>query len=65
VAIKIVSIATITHFSKERHVLREKELLNELRHPNVVELFQTFKEGAYLYFVMEYAPNGSLDDFIK
>ena len=43
VAIKAVSIMKICELNKERHILREKELLNELKHPNIIELFTTFK----------------------
>lgn len=65
VAIKIVSIATITRFNKEKHVFREKALLNELHHPNIIELYATFKQDESLYFVMEHAPNGDLETLVR
>lgn len=46
-------------------MLREKELLLKLKHPNIIQLNATFKDNTNLYFVMEHAPNGSLDDLIK
>lgn len=36
VAIKTVNIMKICELNKERHILREKELLNELKHPNII-----------------------------
>jgi serine/threonine protein kinase len=47
VAIKAVSIRKILELNKERHILREKELLMELKHPNIIELFTTFKVGIF------------------
>ena len=64
-AVKIVSIATIARFGKERHVFREKAILNELHHANIIELYATFKENESLYFVMEHAPSGDLDGLVK
>jgi len=43
VAIKAVSIKKILELNKERHILREKELLMELKHPNIIQLYTTFK----------------------
>ena len=43
VAIKMVNILKICNLNKERHILREKDLLNELRHPNIIQLYATFK----------------------
>lgn len=51
----------IVKINKERHVLREKELLNKLKHQNIIELYDTFKDDKNLYFVMEHGSNGTLD----
>lgn len=68
----------IVQINKERHILREKELLNKLKHQNIIELYETFKvskifvlfnliiqDDKHLYFVMEHGSNGTLDDLIK
>ena len=65
VAIKSVSMMKIVELNKERHILREKNLLAELKHPNIIELYSTFKDDKNLYFVFEIGPNGTLDDLIK
>ena len=65
VAIKSVSMMKIIELNKERHILREKNLLAELKHPNIIELYSTFKDDKNLYFVFEIGPNGTLDDLIK
>ena len=65
VAIKAVNMMKIIELNKERHILREKELLAELKHFNIIELYSTFKDNINLYFVFEIGPNGTLDDLIK
>jgi len=46
-------------------VFREKAILNELHHTNIIDLYSTFKENESLYFVMEHAPSGDLDGLVK
>ena len=46
VAIKTVSIQKICDIGKERHIMREKELLKTLKHPNIIELYGAFKVSA-------------------
>jgi len=43
VAIKAVNIMKTCELNKERHIIRERDLLHELKHPNIIELFTTFK----------------------
>ena len=40
-AIKSVSREQISKLGKERHVFREKDLLNEMNHPFVIKLIAT------------------------
>ena len=65
VAVKSVDMMKIIELSKERHIMREKSLLAELKHPNIIELYCTFKDTKNLYFVFEIGPNGTVDDLIK
>ena len=65
VAIKSVSIEQVSSLGKERHIFREKDLLNSLQHPTIIKLLKTFKDSDNLYFVFEHAINGTLDDFVK
>ena len=65
VAIKAVNIARICQLNKERHILREKELFQHLKHNNIIQLYATFKDDTNLYFVFENGPRGTLDDIIK
>lgn len=36
-----------------------------LNHPNIIKLEETFQDALSLYFLLEYAPSGSLDQYIK
>ena len=37
----------------------------KLQHPNIISLFEHFTENEFLFIIMEYCPNGNLDDYIK
>lgn len=52
VAIKAVNILRICELNKERHILREKDLLNELKHPNIIQLYSTFKVSLFLRLLL-------------
>ena len=41
VAIKSVNREQITKLGKERHIFREKDLLNEMNHPLIIKLLAT------------------------
>lgn len=40
------------------------KILNQLDHPNIIKLYDTFQDNLSLYFVVEYAPSGSLADYL-
>ena len=48
-AIKAVNILKICQVNKERHILREKDLLDSLRfrHNNIINLLSTFKVSLF------------------
>eukprot|EP01102_Stenamoeba_stenopodia_P020691 TRINITY_DN8162_c0_g1_i1.p1 TRINITY_DN8162_c0_g1~~TRINITY_DN8162_c0_g1_i1.p1 ORF type:complete len:476 (-),score=96.59 TRINITY_DN8162_c0_g1_i1:24-1451(-) len=59
-AIKILDKAQMVKEHKTSWVNREKVILDLLRHPFVVNLFCTFQDATFLYFVTEYCSNGEL-----
>ncbi|CDW77165.1 3-phosphoinositide-dependent protein kinase-1 [Stylonychia lemnae] len=65
VAIKSVNQKRILELDKTRSVFREKQLLTELQHPNIVKLVTTLKDEENLYFIFEHCPNGTLFDLIS
>jgi len=54
VAVKAVDIDRICSLNKERHILREKDLLMELKHPNIIQLFSTFKVSSHAIFLFSF-----------
>lgn len=47
------------------NVFRERDLLKELNHPNIIRQFFTFQDNTNLYYVFEYASRGSLTKLIS
>ncbi|MCI7615061.1 MAG: bifunctional serine/threonine-protein kinase/formylglycine-generating enzyme family protein, partial [Bacteroidales bacterium] len=45
--------------------LKEARNIAKLEHPNIVSIIDVFEENSTAYYVMKYAPNGSLDDKVK
>ena len=45
--------------------MREKDIMFDFDHPNITRLEMTFQDQASLFFLLEYAPNGSLAGLIK
>ncbi len=63
VAIKIIDRL---HCGKdnERHVKMETEILQKVKHPNIISLYEMIETPSRLYFVLELASGGELFDRI-
>src|SRR5262249_35529395 len=48
-----------------RRFLQEGKLLGRFSHPNILPVHESGIDSEYLYLVMEYAPDGSLNDAIR
>jgi len=44
---------------------KEAQLLNRLRHPNIVDVHEQYRSDRSLYIIMEYMKGGDLDVFLK
>ncbi|MGB4802664.1 MAG: serine/threonine-protein kinase, partial [Anaerolineae bacterium] len=62
VAIKEMNPALADDDQMVRRFLVEGRAALQLRHPNVVELYDVFSDRGYYYLAMEYCPGGSLDE---
>ncbi|KAH0788379.1 CAMK family protein kinase [Histomonas meleagridis] len=53
--------------NKEKYdtVKTEVSALIGIRHPNIISIYDHFRENDIYYIVLEYCPNGSLGDYIK
>jgi len=64
-----VAIKTL-HFSssdprKNQQLLSEARMVSQLRHPNIVPIFEAGEEQGDLYLVFEYVPGKNLGDYIR
>ncbi|MEI7429366.1 MAG: HDOD domain-containing protein [Betaproteobacteria bacterium] len=64
-----VAIKTL-HFSrsdpqKNKQLLSEARMVSQLRHPNIVPIFEAGEEQGDLYLVFEYVPGQNLGEYLK
>lgn len=64
-----VAIKTL-HFSrpdpqKNQQLLSEARMVSQLRHPNIVPIFEAGEEQGDLYLVFEYVPGKNLSEYLK
>ena len=45
--------------------LKEARHIAQLEHPNIVSIISVFEENSTAYYVMKYAPNGSLEEKVR
>lgn len=64
-ALKILDKKRVAKYDKINNVMREKDIMFELEHPNIARLEMTFQDPQSLFFLMEYASNGDLAGLIK
>uniref|UniRef100_A0A7S1KN36 non-specific serine/threonine protein kinase n=1 Tax=Percolomonas cosmopolitus TaxID=63605 RepID=A0A7S1KN36_9EUKA len=64
VAIKQISIAKCSKEHLE-NIMQEIDLLRKLEHLNIIKYVDHKQTKRHLYIIMEYAPNGSLQDMIR
>ena len=66
-AMKIVDLEKLNNPENERAyqlALNESKFLTDLSHPHIIKYYKSFKEGDYLYLIVENAENGDLADFM-
>jgi calcium-dependent protein kinase len=63
-AIKTIEKSSILIKSQIDHYLTELEILKQVDHPNIVQLFEYFEDETSLHLVTEYVPGGKLLDYI-
>ena len=64
-----VAIKTL-HFAradalKNQQLLSEARMVSQLRHPNIVPIFEAGEEGGDIYLVFEFVPGQNLRDYLK
>ena len=64
VAIKILEMKKIAMMSDRGRVAREIKILKEVKHRNIIQLFEIIETSYAIYMIMEYAEGGELFDYI-
>uniref|UniRef100_A0A914H1W6 cAMP-dependent protein kinase catalytic subunit n=1 Tax=Globodera rostochiensis TaxID=31243 RepID=A0A914H1W6_GLORO len=64
-ALKSMYMPTIIERKQVEHVHQEKRILQNLAHPFIVRLWDTAKDRANLYMVMEFLPGGELFAYFR
>jgi serine/threonine protein kinase len=65
VAIKMLSASLESDASFSERFFREAEVMDRLRHPNIVTLYDFIEEEGHYYIVMEYVAGKTLSEIIK
>ena len=65
VAIKMLSASLEGDASFSERFFREAEVMDQLRHPNIVTLYDFIEENGHYFIVMEYVAGKTLSEIIK
>jgi cGMP-dependent protein kinase len=64
-ALKCMQKKLIVNYGQKAHVMNEKAILSEIRHPFVNRLLRTYKDRHYLYMLLEVVLGGELFSLLK
>lgn len=64
-AVKIMDLDKCGEKFKQKFLPRELSVLIQVRHVNVIKVFDIFRMSGRIYIFMEFAPNGTIADYIK
>lgn len=59
-AMKVVKLDTINYQDDEHAFLKEIEMLSQLDHPNIIKIYEYFKDDLHYYVITEFAHGGEL-----
>ncbi|ORY97428.1 kinase-like domain-containing protein [Syncephalastrum racemosum] len=59
-AIKTLKKEQVVKLRQTKHINNEQAILNNVNHPFLVDLWDTFQDDTHLFFVMEYIPGGEM-----
>jgi len=64
-ALKSVSKALVVEAGQEAHIMGEKRIMEQLNHPLIIRLHQTYKDKKTLYFLMEVSLGGDFFGYLR
>lgn len=64
-AVKVMDLDKMQPKFRDHFLPRELQMLQTIKHPYVLEVWDIFKMARHIYIFMEFAPNGSLTSRLK
>ncbi|GMH38577.1 hypothetical protein BSKO_06461 [Bryopsis sp. KO-2023] len=64
-ALKILKKAQLLKLKQVEHVINEKKVLEEIRHPFIANLVRTYQDSQRVFMLLEYIPGGELFFHLK
>ncbi|XP_021942066.1 protein kinase DC2 [Zootermopsis nevadensis] len=64
-AMKILAISDVIRLKQVEHVKNEKNILQEIRHPFIVNLRWHYRDSTYLYMLFDYVCGGELFSYLR
>lgn len=64
-ALKAIKKADVVKLKQEKQIMNEKNILRNVTHPFIVELYHTFQNVTYLFMTMEYVAGGDLFSYLR
>lgn len=65
VAIKSISKEFLTDSSSKKKVMQEFSILKQIRHPSIIQLYETFESSKHILFVIELCGGGDLLNYVR
>ena len=65
VAIKHIDIRLIKEERSIKYMFHEADLMKQLRHPNIVHMYESITNGTDIYLVFQYCSEGDLSNYLK
>ena len=63
-ACKVIPIAGQKSDSRKRSFENELNVLMNIIHPNVIQIYQTFSSATHLFLILEFCPNGDMQKYV-
>jgi protein kinase X len=64
-ALKVMSISEVLRLKQTEHVKNEKEILSQIKHPFIINLYWTYHTDKFLYMLLEYVCGGELFSYLR
>eukprot|EP00842_Homolaphlyctis_polyrhiza_P006244 jgi/Hompol1/6620/HPOL_003614-RA len=64
-ALKAIKKSEVVRLKQEKQIMNEKNILMDLKHGLLVELYNTFQNPTHLFMIMEFVAGGDLFTFLR